>query len=210
MIERVLDAWRRIDDVVAVAERWTVFILMMVMTGAIFAETISFWLSKADLIGRALFGATELATVLLLWVGLMSASLATRARKHIVVDAIPRALGDRPRTWILNGVIYLITAAFLIWITTAAWSYYRYAALPRFEGGATPSTVALNIPLAWAYLGFPISMAVMGVRFLQISLEELAAGIGWYPAVKRRIPEGLEQALAALKGDAPAAEGAES
>ena len=202
--------WRRIDDVAAALERWVVFALVMVMTAAIFAETISFWLSKAGLIARALFGATELATVLLLWVGLMSASLATRARKHIVVDAIPRALGDRPRTWVLNGVTYLITAGFLIWITTAAWSYYRYASLPRFEGGSVPSTVALNIPLAWAYLGFPISMAVMGVRFLQIALEELAAGVGWYPAAKRRIPEGLEQALASLKGDVAAAKGAES
>lgn len=205
MIERVLDLWRRVDDVAAALERWTVFVLVMVMTSAIFAETVSFWLSKAGLVDRSLFGATELATVLLLWVGLMSASLATRARKHIVVDAIPRALGDRPRTWILNGVIYLITAAFLAWIAMAAWKYYRYASLPRFEGGKIPATVALNIPLAWAYAGFPIAMVVMAVRFLQISLEELAAGIGWYPAAKRRIPEGLEQALAALKGSKPAA-----
>lgn len=208
MIEKLLDGWRRVDSGVAALERLTVFVLVLAMTVAIFAETVSFWLSKAGILERTLFGATELATVLLVWVGLMSASLATRARKHIVVDAVPRALGDKPRTWILNGLIYLVTAGFLAWIAVAAWRYYNYASSPRFEGGPVPSTQALNIPFAWAYLGFPIAMVVMSVRFLQIGLEELAAGFGFYPADKRRAPEGLEQALAALQGKKPEGEGA--
>ena len=184
MIETLLDRWRRADDLVAALEKGVVVLAVIVMVGAVFGQSL-----LRVVFEKNLFGATELATILLVWVGFISASLATRDKRHIVVDAVPRLLGERTSAVVLNAIVSLATFIFLVYLVQAAIAYYES------PGVQFRTSTALRWEMKYIVIALPVAMSIMAVRFLQLGLEELAIVTGLYPVEKRRQSDAIQELM---------------
>lgn len=99
-----------------------------------------------------------LLRVLVLWAGLLGAVAASRADKHIAIDAIPRALPPRLRC-LARGFTCSFTAAVagLIAVHSA-----RFVAMDREAG-----TVAFaGVPTWVLELVLPVAFALISLRYL--------------------------------------------
>ncbi len=190
MITSVLDRWRMLDDWIAAVEKFVVVVAVIAMVGTVFGQSV-----LRVVADKNLFGANELATFLLVWVGFISGSLATRDRKHIVVDAVPKLLGDRPAALFLNAAVFLATGVFVVFVLFAGIEYMNS------PGVQFRTSTALQLPMKYVVVGLPISLSVMSIRFLQIALEELAIALGAYPGDRRRAAVGLDDLI--KSADAP-------
>ncbi|RMF16860.1 MAG: TRAP transporter small permease [Candidatus Dadabacteria bacterium] len=191
MFGTFLDGWRRVDDAVAVIERIVVAIAALAMVLLVFAQSMLRFFADYNL-----YGATNWATVLLVWVGFLSASLATREKRHIVVDAVPRLLGERRAELLLAVFVQAGTAALLGYLVYASLAYLDSPGVQfrRLMGVVLPWQ---DMPLETKYVVvvMPVALSLMTLRFLQLSLEDLAIWLGVWPREKRRVPSGIEELL---------------
>jgi len=127
-------------------------------------------LAGVDILARTLFGGgvvwvQPLLRVMVLWLGLLGALLATRSREHIAIDLINRLAGAQTRRWL--GVLTSAFAAFIcLVIAWNAQAFVRFA----FEFG----DVAFGRVPAWPLqLVIPLSFALMGLRFTLQALQQV-------------------------------------
>ena len=128
-------------------------------------------LAGVDIIARLLFGGgiswvPPFLRVLVLWLGLLGALLATRSREHIAIDLASRLAGP-----IFRRVLAAVTALFAALVCgLIAWHSGLFVEL-AYEFG----DVAFNRVPAWPLqLIIPISFGLMAIRFALQSV--LAAG----------------------------------
>ncbi|TVV46001.1 TRAP transporter small permease [Thalassolituus sp. C2-1] len=127
-------------------------------------------LAGVDILARTLFGGgvvwvQPLLRVMVLWLGLLGALLATRSREHIAIDLINRLAGPQTKRWLA-----VLTSAFAAFIClVVAWNaqaFVRFA----FEFG----DIAFGRVPAWPLqLVIPLSFALMGLRFSLQAVQEL-------------------------------------
>src|SRR4249919_1952143 len=93
-----------------------------------------------------------------LWLALGGALGATRERRHIGIDAVPRLLPPKLQraAWALTQ---LVTAAIC---AAMAWYGWGMVGMER----EAPTLFAAGIPSWWPMLVFPAGFAVMSLRFL--------------------------------------------
>ena len=106
---------------------------------------------------------------LVLWVGFIGASLATRDEKHINIDVFSRLTSEKLKPYI-RTVVELFTIAVCIILAKAA---YGFVAL-ELEDNTTVFTVwEADIP-AWIFqMIIPIGFALIAFRFFLKILERL-------------------------------------
>lgn len=92
-----------------------------------------------------------------LWLALLGALGATRARRHIAIDALPRLLPPRwhRAAWALSQLATAIICAMLAW-------YGWGMVLLEQE---VPGLFVPGIPSWWPMLAFPVGFALMSLRF---------------------------------------------
>jgi len=188
MIATLLDRWRGVDNFVARIERLLIVACALVMVAAVFAQSVARFFFDYNL-----YGAGGWATLLFVWVGFLSASIATRGRKHIVVDIVPRILGERRVAGLLNAIVLLLTALFVGYLFFAS---LMYLDSPGVQYRRTMVTLPFSddfIAVKHVVLIMPIALAMVALRSLQVGLEELAIWAGQYPEGRRRLPEGLSE-----------------
>ncbi len=97
-----------------------------------------------------------------LWLALLGALGATRARKHIAIDALPRVLPPRAQraAWVLSHLAAAAVAATLAWLGAGMVGLEREAPVPFVAG--VPSWVPM--------LAFPAGFGLMALRFLLVAL----------------------------------------
>ena len=120
-------------------------------------------------------GAQKFALGFMLWSGMLGASLATRQRRHIVLDPIIKQLkgGDRRRFAFLSGLVsgFFCLGVFALGILQLNGEIREWAG---GEGvGVYP---ALPIPMWVATLSIPATFAVMAFRFWKNAFHDLAHG----------------------------------
>jgi C4-dicarboxylate transporter DctQ subunit len=128
-------------------------------------------LAGVDIIARLLFGGgiswvPPFLRVLVLWLGLLGALLATRSREHIAIDLASRLGGPA-----LKRVLAIVTTVFAAGVCgLIAWHSSLFVQL-AYEFG----DVAFNRVPAWPLqLIIPISFGLMAIRFgLQAGLAAL-------------------------------------
>ena len=131
-------------------------------------------LAGFDILARSLFGGgvswiPPLLRVLVLWLGLLGALLATRTREHIAIDLINRLAG--PKTKRLMATLTLSFAAIICCII--AWHSYAFLAVSRDFG----DIAFAQIP-AWPLQAIiPFSFGLMGLRFIAQSLDTAFNGL---------------------------------
>ncbi len=111
-----------------------------------------------------------LAMVLLLWVGMIGSSMATREGRHIAVDAVKRIVPDRLQRLfeITAGVITVVLSAFL---TTLAVLYCRKNWIDwSGSGGRSFLFESIPIPYWVATLPIPIGFGLTSARFLAVTI----------------------------------------
>ncbi|MGB1091279.1 MAG: TRAP transporter small permease [Oceanobacter sp.] len=127
-------------------------------------------LASIDIIARLVFGGGVVwiqpaLRVMVLWLGLLGAMLATRSREHIAIDLVNRLA---PAS--INQLISVFTLGFSAFICgLIAWHSAAYVELAKEFG----DTVMGDMP-AWPFqLIIPFSFSLMALRFLLQALGNL-------------------------------------
>ncbi len=120
-------------------------------------------------------GAQKFSLGLMLWSGLLGASLATRSRRHIILDPIKKKLDAqtlRPFA-LLGGVATFIFCAF---IAALGVQQMREQIADWSGGGGAGVYDALPIPLWVTTLSIPVTFGVMALRFLAQGIGDFVWG----------------------------------
>lgn len=145
-MKRLLTVLHRIEDGVLVA-----LLLAMIL------------LAGVDILARTLFGGgivwvQPLLRVMVLWIGLLGALLATRTREHIAIDLTSRLAGPQLKRWL--SVLTSLFAAMVCGIVA-------FNAKTFVETAYEWGDVAFGRIPAWPLqLIIPVSFTLMAVRFV--------------------------------------------
>lgn len=108
-------------------------------------------------------GSEAAARTLVLWVAMLGALAATRERRHLAIDALPRLLPPalRRACWMLTQLFAAFIAGALAWYCGTLLAWEVEAPTPLFAG--LPSWVGMLI--------LPPGFALMSLRFLLSSVQ---------------------------------------
>jgi TRAP-type C4-dicarboxylate transport system permease small subunit len=151
----------RIDDAWATVEKWILVFLILAIIALTFGQVVL----------RNLFSTgMELADVtirhMVLWVGLLGASIAAKEKRHLNIDIASRLI---PEKWfhLVEVLLCLVTSvicALLLWASVKFTQFLYEWGTGTLEGG-------------WALLAsviLPLAFAGVAVRFLMRAYYELA------------------------------------
>lgn len=120
-------------------------------------------------------GAQKFALGFMLWSGMLGASLATRQRRHIVLDPIVKKLegDDRKRFAFIGNVVSALFCGliFVLAVLQIGGEIHEWA-----SGDGVGLYPALPIPMWVATLAIPTSFGVMTFRFLKNAFHDLKNG----------------------------------
>jgi TRAP-type C4-dicarboxylate transport system permease small subunit len=102
---------------------------------------------------------------LVLWVGFLGASLATREKKHINIDLFTRFFKGKTKSF-LFAITNLFAAIICWYLTSAAWTFVMDEKLAN-------STLFSNIPAWYFQIIIPAGFLLMSFRFFVIFIEQL-------------------------------------
>lgn len=111
----------------------------------------------------------ELARYLMIWTVFIGASIGAKEGAHIGVEALVAAFppGIKRLSIMLAGglnIVFCITIAYIS---------FKVVAFLHGSGQLSP---AMRIPMYWAYLAIPVGVTLMGLRFIQATLNKLHEG----------------------------------
>jgi TRAP-type C4-dicarboxylate transport system permease small subunit len=106
---------------------------------------------------------------LVLWVGFIGASVATRYERHINIDLLSRIVPGRLRLFV-QGIVFLFSALAAAWLTRAAWQFVR-------DEQAVQSMLFENVPVWYFQIIIPVGFGLMAVRFLFQSIERFSQAL---------------------------------
>lgn len=114
---------------------------------------------------------------MVLWVGFIGASLATRDEKHINIDVLGRISPEKFRPY-LRTVVDLFTMLVCIALAHAAYGFLQY----EIEA----NTILFNDIPAWIFqIIIPLGFALIAFRFLLKILERISGAASAEPRIKQ-------------------------
>ena len=152
MQTRLLRGLHRVEDFLLASLLGCLLLLAIVQIGLrIFFDTGLEWAEPVSRIG-------------VLWLALLGALGATRARRHIAIDALPRVLPPRWQriAWAVSQLATAVICAMLAW-------YGWGMVLLEQE---VPGLFVPGIPSWWPMLAFPAGFALMSLRFAISALAQ--------------------------------------
>jgi TRAP-type C4-dicarboxylate transport system permease small subunit len=153
LLTRSLSLLQRLEDAVLVG-LLTVMILMAV------AQIL-----LRNLFEGGILWGDLLVRVLVLWLGLLGAMVATRQNQHIRIDIIARFLPERIQR-AADALVSLFTAAIC---AAAAWFGLQFVASEREYGGVAFA----GVPVWLCEAIIPFAFAVIALRFLILTALNL-------------------------------------
>lgn len=156
------------DRLLATVENFFIFVLLSTMVLMAFLQVI-----LRNFFSTGILWADIFLRHLVLWVGFIGASLATRQEKHINIDILTRVVSKSvlPYVKIAVDVISLIVC---ILLAKAGYVFVQSEYQAR-------STLFLNVPAWWFQLIIPLGFAMIGFRFLLKILEQTLVLISGEP-----------------------------
>lgn len=154
---------KKMDEYWAIVERTFIVLALILMTLVVFIQVVLRYVFDAGIPW-----AEELARYLMVWAGFLGGSLATRERRHISIDIVPRLLPEQSAVQTLAvRFTYLIAAGFCFFLFYVGYSFVsRSMAIGRYSQ-------SMHIPM-WIVQGIiPISAIFMGLRFLSLTFGKL-------------------------------------
>jgi len=102
---------------------------------------------------------------LVLWVGFIGASLATREKKHINIDILTRFLPEKIKP--VSGIITGLFAVFICWfLTDAAWTFIM-------DEKSFDTKIFGDIPVWYFQIIIPVGFCLMAFRFFILVLQNV-------------------------------------
>lgn len=120
-------------------------------------------------------GAQKFALGFMLWSGMLGASLATRSRRHIMLDLVTKKLdpGTARPFALLGGVVTFAFCAFLAYLG----SKQVWAQVEEWRSGDGVGVYeSLPIPIWISTLSVPVTFSVMALRFLGHGIHDFLWG----------------------------------
>jgi TRAP-type C4-dicarboxylate transport system permease small subunit len=144
-VRRLLNALHRAEDG-----------LLAALLGALLLLAVA-QIALRVFLGSGLEWAEPVSRVGVLWLALLGALGATRTRRHIAIDALPRILPPRLQraAWAVTQLATSVVCA------TLAWTGWGMVAFER----EAPALFVPGVPSWWPMLAFPAGFALMAVRF---------------------------------------------
>ncbi len=154
---------KQLDDGIFSLEKIIIVCALIVMAVVVFVQVL---LRFFDM---GIPWAEELARYLLVWTGFMGASIATRQRRHLKVDVLPRLLDNKPdiKAYVVR-LASLISAGFCFFLV---WLSYDFIANTVRSGRMSNSMKFL--PIWVIQLSIPVTLFIMACRFLGQTFGEL-------------------------------------
>ncbi|MEO9476699.1 MAG: TRAP transporter small permease [Cyclobacteriaceae bacterium] len=125
---------------------WGLVVLMSVMVINVLWQVASRYL-----LGSPSLFTDELASFLLIWVGLFGAAYAAGQKAHLAIDILPNKLTGRKKH-ILNVTISVLSVLFALTVMVIGGMRLVYLTLSLEQLSAT-----LRVPLGYVYLAIPLS-----------------------------------------------------
>ena len=151
---------RKINNFIAAIEEWFLVVMILFMVLFAFLQVL-----LRNLFGEGILWGDPLLRHLVLWVGFVGASLATRSKEHINMDVFGRLLKER--TQLIVQVIINIFAVAVTWVlTNAAWTFI----IEEKEFG---DTLFSDIPVWYFQIIIPLGFLLMMIRFIIITIEKI-------------------------------------
>ncbi|MGD8991012.1 MAG: TRAP transporter small permease [Desulfobacterales bacterium] len=145
-------SWQKWDDTLGRIEKFTLTVMLSVMILLAFIQII-----LRNVFSSGIAWGDPLVRYLVLWVGFIGASLATREGKHITIEVFSRWLSDRGKRYLL-ALSCLISALVCALLAFAGWTFVSNEA----QMGAK---TFLQIPLWIPQIIIPLAFAMMTLRF---------------------------------------------
>jgi TRAP-type C4-dicarboxylate transport system permease small subunit len=147
-----MSRWQRWDDTLGRVEKFLVAAMLSIMILLAFLQII-----LRNVFSTGISWGDPLVRYLVLWVGFMGASLASKEEKHITIEVFSRWFSDLGSRY-LKGIPHLVSAIICGLLTFAAWTFVQNEA-------QMGSTTFLEIPVWIPQIIIPITFALMTLRF---------------------------------------------
>ncbi len=102
---------------------------------------------------------------LVLWVGFLGASLATREQKHINIDLFSRFMSDKGKS-VVRFVTNLFSVFICYLLANASWTFVQDEQMNGTE-------IFADIPVWYFQIIIPIGFSLMSFRFLILALDNI-------------------------------------
>jgi TRAP-type C4-dicarboxylate transport system permease small subunit len=156
-----MSRWQRWDEILGRVEKFLVALMLSVMILLAFLQII-----LRNAFSSGISWGDPLVRYLVLWVGFIGASLATKDGKHITIEVFSRWFSGSGSRY-LKATAHLVSAFICGLLTFAGWTFVQNEAQ---MGGTT----FLNIPAWIPQIIIPVTFALMALRFLSTFCAELA------------------------------------
>jgi TRAP-type C4-dicarboxylate transport system permease small subunit len=164
----------RLISILRAADRGLIYIEV---TGVTLALLLMVFLKFTDVVLRNVGkgGVPEFATIaqhLVVWVGMLGASLAAADRKHISIELFAPILTPNGRR-VVEGIIDLSTIVFCALAAYISWEWIVFSEQP--ESSAMFRVPLLDVPFRrwWSLSIIPVGFGLMALRFLKLAIERV-------------------------------------
>jgi TRAP-type C4-dicarboxylate transport system permease small subunit len=144
LINRIDDAWGSFEK----------YLLVSLVLGMILLAVLQIFLR--NFFSTGIRGADIIIRHMVLWVGLVGASLAAKEERHLSIDIASRLI---PKKWygLVDALLCLVTfgvSLLLLWASiTFNQSIYEYGGLSGIDKGLPSLLAGIILPLAFASIG---------------------------------------------------------
>ena len=147
-----MSRWQKWDDTLGRVEKFLIAATLSIMILLAFLQII-----LRNVFSTGISWGDSLVRYLVLWVGFIGASLASKEEKHITIEVFSRWFSGHGNRY-LKGIPHLVSAIICGLLTFAAWTFVKNEAQ---MGGTT----FLEIPVWIPQIIIPITFALMTLRF---------------------------------------------
>ena len=165
-MKRILNIYRKVDDVVALVIKYFCALLLAAMIGVCFVNTV----------GRYAFhhsfrAAEEIVILCAVWVTCVGASLTARADDHVTLDLLQELIKSHKLRAVLYVITRLLACAFLLLLLPAAFEMVRIYSPMKLTGTKWPQWVLYD-----AYVVGSIAMVLGYLRITPGKVKALWNG----------------------------------
>jgi TRAP-type C4-dicarboxylate transport system permease small subunit len=148
----------KINTFVARLESWILVVIVLVMVTLSFTQVI-----LRNVFDQGVLWGDIFLRHLVLWVGFIGASLATKEEKHINIDVFGRLMHGKGKL-IVQGFVYFFAVCISWLLTDASWNFVLEE--KQYE------TILFNGIASWYFqIIIPIGFALMTLRFALIGVD---------------------------------------
>ena len=158
-----MNPWKRFDNLISRLEQFLIAVLLSAMILTAFLQII-----LRNFFSTGIAWGDPLVRNLVIWIGFIGATLATKEGKHITIEIVSHWLPGRANRYV-QSASHLFSAIVSGLLTWAALKFVRVEAL---MGG----TAIFDLPVWVPQVIIPVAFGIMTLRFgLQFGIELVTA-----------------------------------